>query len=632
MVSTLLPLTLALPLLGAAAIGLGGLAFPTLRRQVTFLGGLATALVLGAFVLFLGAFLSYEKPTYFAFAIDWLVVGEVPVPFRFQVDTLSLWMALIVTGVGGLIHLYSIGYMQEEAGAWRYFAFLNLFIFAMLVLVLADSLPVLFLGWEGVGVCSYFLIGFWFGEEANARAAQKAFLMNRLGDLGLLAGLVWLFAERGSFDISTLRTGVYSGEVAMGVGLLLFFAATGKSAQIPLYTWLPDAMAGPTPVSALIHAATMVTAGVYLLARMDFLYNAAPEALPIVGGIAVATALLAGLIALAQYDIKKVLAYSTVSQLGFMFAAIGAGAYTVAIFHVFTHAFFKALLFLGSGSVIHATGTQDLRQMGGLRKTMPITGLTFWIGTLAIAGIPPLAGFFSKDEILAAVFARGASGEPVYYLYWIGLLGTAFLTALYMGRLTWLAFEGSYRGSGSPHESPAVMTIPLLGLAVGSMLAGFVGLPALIGPSWIREHWLAAVVEERPLPPLPHATEGLLMGLSVVLAVGGLALAGYFFGRRGLAAEAELARRLGRLHTALQQALQVDRLYEALFVQPYFVVADFFRTLLGAWVGKGAPTLVGQTLLRVGTSLARLQAGYVPAYLAYIVGAGLLLLIGLRYL
>ncbi|RMF54128.1 MAG: NADH-quinone oxidoreductase subunit L [Bacteroidetes bacterium] len=632
MVSTLLPLTLALPLLGAAAIGFGGLAFPMLRRQATFLGGLATALVLGAFTLFVGAFLSYEKPTYFAFALDWLVVGEVSVPFRFQVDTLSLLMALIVTGIGGLIHLYSIGYMHEEPGAWRYFAFLNLFIFAMLVLVLADSLPVLFLGWEGVGACSYFLIGFWFGEEANARAAQKAFLMNRLGDLGLLAGLIWLFAERGSFDISTLRTGVYSGEVAMGVGLLLFLAATGKSAQIPLYTWLPDAMAGPTPVSALIHAATMVTAGVYLLARMDFLYNAAPEALPIVGGIAVATALLAGLIALAQYDIKKVLAYSTVSQLGFMFAAIGAGAYTVAIFHVFTHAFFKALLFLGSGSVIHATGTQDLRQMGGLRKAMPITGLTFWIGTLAIAGIPPLAGFFSKDEILAAVFARGASGEAVYYLYWVGLLGTAFLTALYMGRLTWLAFEGSYRGSGLPHESPAVMTIPLLGLAVGSVLAGFVGLPAWIGPSWIREHWLAAGVEERPLPPLSHTTEGLLMGLSVVLAVGGLALAGYFFGRRGLDAEAELARRLGRLHTALQQALQVDRLYETLFVQPYFVVADFFRTLLGAWVGKGAPTLVGQTLLRVGASLARLQAGYVPAYLAYIVGAGLLLLIWLRYL
>ncbi len=632
MVSAILPLTLALPLLGAAAIGFGGLAFPALRRQGTFLGGLATALVLAAFALFAAAFFSYEKPLYFAFAADWLLVGEVPVPFRFQVDTLSLLMALIITGIGGLIHLYSIGYMKEDPGAWRYFAFLNLFVFAMLVLVLADSLPVLFLGWEGVGVCSYFLIGFWFAEEANARAAQKAFLMNRIGDLGLLAGMIWLFAERGSFDMATLRSGVYPADMAAGVGLLLFFAATGKSAQIPLYTWLPDAMAGPTPVSALIHAATMVTAGVYLLARMDFLYNTAPEVLGVVGGIAVATALLAGLIALAQYDIKKVLAYSTVSQLGFMFAAAGAGAYAVAIFHVFTHAFFKALLFLGSGSVIHATGTQDLRQMGGLRKAMPITGLTFWIGTLAIAGIPPLAGFFSKDEILAAVFARGAAGQTLYYLYWISLLATAFLTALYMGRLTWLAFEGSYRGSVPPHESPAVMTIPLLLLAAGSVVAGLAGLPALLGPSWIRERWLASSVDEKPLPHLSHATEGLLMGLSVVLAVGGLALAGYLFGRRGLAAEADLARRLGRLHTALQHALQVDRLYERVFIQPYFVLADFFRTLFGSWVGRGAATLVGQALLRVGEGLARLQAGYVPVYLVYLVGAGLLLVIWLRYL
>lgn len=632
MVSTVLPLTLALPLLGAAVIGFGGLTFPALRRQATFLGGVATALVLGAFILFAVAFFSYEKPMYFAFATDWLLVGEVAVPFRFQVDTLSLLMALIITGIGGLIHLYSIGYMHEEVGAWRYFAFLNLFVFAMLVLVLADSLPVLFLGWEGVGVCSYLLIGFWFGEEANARAAQKAFLMNRIGDLSLLAGMIWLFAERGTFDISTLRSGVYPGDVAAGVGLLLFFAATGKSAQIPLYTWLPDAMAGPTPVSALIHAATMVTAGVYLLARMDFLYNAAPEVLVLVGGIAVATALLAGLIALAQYDIKKVLAYSTVSQLGFMFAAMGAGAYAVAIFHVFTHAFFKALLFLGSGSVIHATGTQDLRQMGGLRRAMPFTGLTFWIGTLAIAGIPPLAGFFSKDEILAAVFARGAAGQTLYYLYWVALLGTAFLTALYMGRLTWLAFEGSYRGNAQLHESPAVMTIPLVLLAAGSVVAGFAGLPALIGPSWIRDRWLAPTVEEQPLPPLSHATEGFLMGLSIVLAVGGLALAGYLFGRRGLAAEADLARRLGRLHTALQNALQVDRLYERLFVQPYLIVADFFRTFLGTWVGKGAATLVGQTLLRMGAGFARLQTGYVPVYLVYLVGAGLLFVIWLRYL
>lgn len=624
MVAELLPLTVALPLLGALTLGLGPLWVPALRSQRALLGSIATALVAVPFFLFLLAFLQYEKALYFAFSWNWITIDAVTIPLRFQVDTLSLWMALIVTGIGALIHLYSIGYMAEEAGAWRYFAFLNLFIFSMLVLVLADSLPLLFLGWEGVGACSYFLIGFWFSESENAKAAQKAFLINRIGDIGLLAGMIWLYTETRTFDIDRLREFTYAGDVAAGVAVLLFFAATGKSAQIPLYTWLPDAMAGPTPVSALIHAATMVTAGVYLLARMDFLLNAAPETLSLIAGIAAATALLAALIAIAQNDIKKVLAYSTVSQLGFMFAAIGAGAYAVAIFHVFTHAFFKALLFLGSGSVIHATGTQDIRQMGGLRKKMPITGLTFWIGTLAIAGIPPLAGFFSKDEILAAAYARAADGQTLYYLFWGVLLAVAFLTAFYMGRLTWLTFEGSYRGQPPPHESPPVMTLPLMLLGVGSLVAGFVGLPPLLGTSWLRKTWLSQALREAPLPELNHTTELFLLGLSVAVAALGL-LSAWALYRNGLEGEKRLQAQLKTFYNLLAEQMRVDTLYEKLFVQPYYVVADFARNVVGPWLGTGLPHAVTQGLARLSDAASRLQSGYIPLYLLYIISAGLLL-------
>lgn len=626
MVDTLLPLAIGLPAIGAALIGLGGLWVPELRRQRTLLGTIATGLVAASFGIFLMAFIGYEKPI----AVQswyWLALEPLRFPLRFHIDSLSLWMSLIVTGIGALIHLYSIGYMAEEGGSWRYFAFLNLFIFTMLILVLADSLPLLFLGWEGVGACSYFLIGYWFSEESNARAAQKAFIMNRIGDLGLLAGMIWLFAETGTFEIERLKMGVYPADVAFGVGLLLFFAATGKSAQIPLYTWLPDAMAGPTPVSALIHAATMVTAGIYLIARMDFLFNAAPEVLLLVGGIGTFTALLAGLIATRQYDIKKVLAYSTVSQLGFMFAAAGAGGYTAAIFHVFTHAFFKALLFLGSGSVIHATGTQDIRQMGGLRKKMPITGWTFWIGTLAIAGIPPLAGFFSKDEMLAAVYARGMIGESAYYLYWGTLLIVAFLTAFYMGRLTWLTFEGEYRGETLPHESPAVMTFPLGILAVGSILVGLVGLPPLFGESWLRVRWLATSVKELSAASLPHDVEVFLMSSSVLAGILGLVLAWGLFGRGRLVADESLAGRLGRIHTLLAEQLRVDYLYEKLFVQPYYILADLAKDIWGVWIGRLLPHALESIFHALSRTVARLQSGYLPTYALYVVLAALLLLL-----
>jgi len=625
MVETLLPLAIGLPLIGAITLGLGGLFIPAIREVRNFIGGLATAFVAASFGIFFWAFLTYEKPLY-VLSWEWFHIAGQAIPFRFGIEPLTLWMSLIVTGIGALIHLYSIGYMGEDPGAWRYFPYLNLFIFAMLTLVLGDSLPLVFLGWEGVGLCSYLLIGFWYADMANARAAQKAFIMNRLGDLAFIAGAIWLYSETGTLDIDRLGQYVYSGDVAMGIGLLFFIAATGKSAQIPLYTWLPDAMAGPTPVSALIHAATMVTAGVFLMARLDFLLNAAPEVLMIIGGIGTATALLAGLIAIAQNDIKKVLAYSTVSQLGFMFAAVGAGAYITAIFHVFTHAFFKALLFLGSGSVIHATGTQDIRQMGGLRRFMPVTGWTFWIGTLAIAGLPPLAGFFSKDEILAALYARGSAGEGVYYLYWGVLLGVAFLTAFYMGRLTWLTFEGAYRGTGHPHESGPVMTLPLIVLAIGSVGAGLVSLPAIMGSSWLRSSWLGKSVTELPLQELAHGTEILLILLSVVVAVAGLSGSWLLYGKGGLAAETRLRSWLGRFYDLMADAMRVDSLYERFIVRPYEIMADAAKDIMSQLLGRLLPDALASAVQKISHLLRSAHAGYVPLYLAYLVGLGLLLI------
>ncbi len=625
MVETLLPLAIGLPLIGAATIGLGGLFIPALRDARKALGALATAFVAVSFGIFFWTFLTYVKPLY-VLSWEWFRIAGYPIPLRFSIEPLTLWMTLIITGIGALIHLYSIGYMGEDPGAWRYFAYLNLFIFSMLVLVLGDSLPLVFLGWEGVGLCSYLLIGFWYREMANAQAAQKAFIMNRLGDLAFIAGAIWLYSETGTLDIDRLGQFMYSGDMAMGIGLLFFLAATGKSAQIPLYTWLPDAMAGPTPVSALIHAATMVTAGVFLMARLDFLLNAAPQALLVIGGVGAATALLAGLIAIAQNDIKKVLAYSTVSQLGFMFAAVGAGAYITAIFHVFTHAFFKALLFLGSGSVIHATHTQDIRQMGGLRRYMPLTGWTFWIGTLAIAGLPPLAGFFSKDEILAALYARGTAGEWIYYLYWAVLLGVAFLTAFYMGRLTWLTFEGEYRGSGHPHESSWVMTVPLIILGIGSIMAGFLSLPPLIGSSWLRASWLGKSVMESVSGELSHGTELLLIFLSIFVALGGLMASWMLYGRKGLMAEMRLQQLMGGFYGFMADAMRVDSFYARFIIRPYEVLADAAKDITGQLLGRLVPSSLASAIEKSSQLMRQTHVGYLPAYIAYLIGAGLLII------
>jgi len=497
----------------------------------------------------------------------------------FLLDPLSAVMILVVSGVGFVIHVYSIGYMGHEGGYYRFFGYLNLFVFFMLMLVLANNYVLMFVGWEGVGLCSYLLIGFWFHKKSAADAGKKAFVVNRIGDAGFILGILLMFATLGTVRFREVNQALahLPPEVGFGVlsaiALLLFLGATGKSAQFPLYVWLPDAMEGPTPVSALIHAATMVTAGVYMVARSNMLFRLAPETSLLVAVIGAFTAILAASIALVQNDIKRVLAYSTISQLGYMFMACGVGAYWVAIFHLYTHAFFKALLFLGSGSVIHAvSGEQDMRKMGGLKDKIPVTYRTMLIGTLAIAGIPGLAGFFSKDEILWRVFSSGFSA-----VYVVGIV-TAGMTAFYMWRLMALTFYGSSRvdpkASAHIHESPRVMTIPLVVLAAGSILAGWIGVPKLWSalPEGFRafEHWLApAVSGEGAHVAAEHAyaasTEWLLMGLSVAAACLGIFLAWHFYQRRPERAEA-VRQAAGPLYTVLYNKWYVDEIYDFLFV------------------------------------------------------------------
>ncbi|MGH9259214.1 MAG: NADH-quinone oxidoreductase subunit L, partial [Acidimicrobiales bacterium] len=475
-------LVLALPLAGFVVNG----ALVFLRRRakalVTLVGVGTVAAAFGVAVAVATAAGGAHEPLVVRYW-EWIVADTLRVDFALQVDRLSAVMLLVVTGVGALIHVFSVGYMGEDPGYARYFAYLNLFVFFMLLLVLGASFPVMFVGWEGVGLCSYLLIGFWFNETINADAGRKAFIVNRIGDAGFLVAMFLIFGATGSLDFAAVfakapDTFAPGAPLVTAIALLLFLGCTGKSAQIPLYTWLPDAMQGPTPVSALIHAATMVTAGVYLVARCGVLFALSPIASAVVAGVGAVTALFAATIALKQWDIKRVLAYSTISQLGYMFVGVGTGAYAAGMFHLVTHAFFKALLFLGSGSVIHAMhhayhathrheDTQDMRNMGGLRRFMPWTAALMWIATLAIAGIPPLSGFFSKDEILTAAFAR-ATSEPLWYLWWGLGLAAAALTAFYMTRLMLYTFHGPNRsGEGAAahlHEAPWVMTGPLVAL------------------------------------------------------------------------------------------------------------------------------------------------------------------------
>ncbi len=508
------------------------------------------------------------------FSIDW----------GFLLDPLSSVMILTVTGIGFLIHVYSTGYMAHDNGYYRFFGYLNLFVFFMLMLVLANNYALLFVGWEGVGLCSYLLIGFYFQKKSAGDAGKKAFIVNRVGDAGFVLGMLLMLSVLGTLKFTdvnaVLRSGQYAPEVAgFGVlsvmSVLMFFGATGKSAQVPLYVWLPDAMEGPTPVSALIHAATMVTAGVYMVARSAALFELTPSTANVVAAVGAFTAILAATIALVQNDIKRVLAYSTVSQLGYMFLALGVGAYWVAIFHVFTHAFFKALLFLCSGSVIHAMGgEQDMRKMGGLKDKIPITHWTMWVGSVAIAGIPGLAGFFSKDEILWQAYSSPKGST----LLWAVGLATAAMTAFYMWRLMNMTFYGKSRVSQEVeahiHESPASMTVPLMLLAAGSVLAGWLGVPkvwTIFGESWRGfEHWLepsfasAAVVAAKEGQHSAN-TEWILMGLSVAIAIIGISLARYFYCVR-----TEIPERIGArckpLHTLLYNKWYVDEFYDFLFV------------------------------------------------------------------
>ena len=575
--------------------------------------------VLAAFLLAVAAF--FQLPDGGALVdrmFPWITAGELHVDFALRVDALSAIMILVITGVGFLIHVYSVGYMAEDADVARYFAYLNLFTAAMLVLVMAENLLLLFVGWEGVGLCSYLLIGFWYTDDEKASAGKKAFIVNRIGDAGFLLGLFVLFWGLGAHGVWTLSfTDIQANASVLSVGtvtlvcVLLFIGATGKSAQIPLYVWLPDAMAGPTPVSALIHAATMVTAGIYLIARLHFLYAVSPVALGLVAYIGAGTALFAATIALVQTDIKKVLAYSTVSQLGYMFLGLGVGAYGAAVFHLMTHAFFKALLFLGAGSVIHGmSDEQDITKMGGLRHTMPTTYWTFAVGCLAIAGVPLLSGFFSKDLILEEAYAapHGSVG-----LWLLGTLG-AGLTAFYMFRLLFVTFWGETRAEPEVaqhiHESPSVMTGPLIVLAGLSVIGGYFSVP----------HFLAAVFAHHPA----HVSF-VIRYLPTLVGLAGIGLAYVLYVREPSRAE-RLSQQLAALHGLLLNKYYIDEIYQAVFVRP---VLNASQWLWQVWDTQVIDRLVNgtaQTADASGSALRLWQTGNVQTYaLSFLAGAMLIL-------
>ncbi len=625
---SVLPLwILLLPLFGFL---FNALAYPlaaggTSKTHPGVAGSVASLFMGASFVL---ALLGYGKILGGADALhqplyDWIHFGELKFSLALHLDPLSSMMTLIITGIGSLIHIYSIAYMSHEKGVSRFFAYLNLFCFAMLFLVLSDSLLGVFFGWEGVGLCSYLLISYWYSDEANVQAARKAFLANRVGDLGFVLAMALIYTQMGTLSFAELIAGVSGAAVApwlFGAAALLFFAATGKSAQLPLYVWLPDAMAGPTPVSALIHAATMVTAGVYLFVRMHVFFELAPALMSFVAWIGVVTALLGGTIALVQTDIKKLLAYSTVSQLGFMFIAVGVGAYQTAMFHLMTHAFFKALLFLGAGSVIHACdGEQDMRKMGGLAKALPWTHLFMLVGSAAIAGLPVFSGFFSKDEILYMTLAQGRGNFLLFGLACVA----AFLTALYAIRLLTLTFWGPSHFKGHPHESPLLMTGPLFVLAVLATFGGFLGIPH----EWAHDAhqlslWLSPVVavtggHEAAL------SEALVSGFAVLISVIGLGL-GYAIFRKNPDLKV-----LG-LEKLWAAKYYLDEIYQAVLVRPLHALGALvergleqgFMFRLGDWMGTGVQWS--------GDRLRAIQNGDLQAFTLLLV-TGLVLVLGILW-
>jgi NADH-quinone oxidoreductase subunit L len=615
--SYLVPL---LPLIGFLVIGLGRKYLSKSLTGIIGCGVILFSFLVSAWIFFQVKEGNSEVINYFNF----ISAGTLKIPFAFQIDALSSLFLLIITGVGFLIHVYSASYMHNESKEHfaRYFSYLNLFVFSMLLLVMGGNFVILFIGWEGVGLCSYLLIGYWFKNTEYNYAARKAFVMNRIGDLAFLIAIFMIIAKVGSVNFSDVfsKAGLEKiGPSVTVITLLLFIGATGKSAQIPLYTWLPDAMAGPTPVSALIHAATMVTAGIYMIARSNALYSLTDVTSNIVAYIGLATALLAATIALKQNDIKKVLAYSTVSQLGYMFLALGIGAYTAAVFHVMTHAFFKALLFLGSGSVIHAMGgEQDIRNMGGVGKKLKWTFITFTIGCIAIAGIPPFSGFFSKDAILLAAFEH----NPV--LYGIALF-TALLTAFYMFRLLFITFTGKFRGTHEQehhlHESPALITVPLVILAVLSFIGGFVNVPEVFtaGGEKLTE-FLSPVIAKHEGEPVSHSIEYLLMGLSTGLVLLTIVFAWLRFKNY----QPKESKGFGKV---LENKWYVDELYDKLIVNPLYKLAGFLNNFFERFIIDGIVNGVGRAVNYGSRQLRLLQSGQVGSYVLLMVLSILLLLL-----
>ena len=599
-----------LPLLGFLVNGLGRKILS--KSQVSIIG---CGVVLASFVLSIWAFVQVKNGnantiSYFTF----LSVQSLQVPFALLIDQLSAIFLLIITGVGLLIHVYSTSYMREETPEHfgRYFSYLNLFIFSMLLLVMGANFIIMFIGWEGVGLCSYLLIGYWFKNTEYDKAANKAFIMNRIGDLGFLIAIFWIISKIGNTDFADVFTNTSKftpGEITV-ITLLLFFGATGKSAQIPLYTWLPDAMAGPTPVSALIHAATMVTAGIYMVARCNALYSLSELSQNVVAIVGLATAILAATIALKQNDIKKVLAYSTVSQLGYMFLALGVGAYSAGVFHVMTHAFFKALLFLAAGSVIHALGgEQDIRKMGGLNQ-LKITSITFFIGCIAISGVPPFSGFFSKDAILLAAF------EQNKILYGVALFGAA-LTAYYMFRLFVITFTGDFRGTEEQrshiHESPAAITIVLVILAILSVIGGIVGIPDVFmkGGDKFTE-FLAPIIPVKTKPAVSASTELSLMAISTIVVLAAIIFAWFRFRRSSFSA----SKGIGKV---LENKWYVDELYNAIIVRPLNNLGEILNEALEKSGIDALVNGVGRAVQYGGRQLRWLQSGQVGSYVLLMV-------------
>jgi NADH-quinone oxidoreductase subunit L len=639
---TLLILMVLPPLVGAALNGILGRRFSQATVSLIGCGGSGLSMVFALLSAWTYSTSGTQPAPFIHSYFTWIQAGELRADYALYYDRLTLIMTLTVTVVAFLIHLYSRGYMEHEGGYYRFFTYLNLFLFMMLTLVTAASYPLMFVGWEGVGLCSYLLIGFYITKKSASDAGKKAFIVTRIGDAGFTVGVALIFWTFHSLDFQTvfnrvalLPSGEFEG-VLFAIGLLLFFGAAGKSAQLPLYVWLPDAMEGPTPVSALIHAATMVTAGVYLVARSSIIFAHAPAALEVVGIVGCLTAFFAGTIALTQNDLKRMLAYSTISQLGYMFMACGAGVFAAGIFHLMTHAFFKSLLFLAAGSVMHAmSGELDMRKMGGLRHKLKTTYATFLVGTIAISGIPPLAGFFSKDEILAGAY-EGPLGKPA--LFWMGTL-TASLTAFYMFRGLYLTFFGKSRvepeAAHHLHESGSKMTVPLIILSVFSVVAGWVSMPKALGGSEAFDRYLEPVFKPAtdalrlvPAEHLGDLSPTALMGLSILAALIGIGIASWWYLKSADIPD-QLAERYADLYRVLTHKYYVDEFYNWLIVHPLYVVSEKFlwRVVDAGAIDNVLVNGTGESASEVGDVLRRIQSGNIPSYATWVLlGAVLWLL------